>query len=87
VGFVGYDNKDCAPMPAIATATATLLFAKQRSTNKHAAAASSKERITPTAIVNKVAAKKKESRDSTPPRHSNRVHDQDKKSRSSKMKP
>ena len=87
VGFVGYDDKDCAPITAIATATATCPFAKQRRT-KHAAAASLKECITPTAIVNKVAAKKKaRSRDSTPSRRSNRVLDQDKKSQSTKMKP
>ena len=60
VGCVGYDNEDCAPMTAIATATATRPFAKQRRT-EHAAAASSKECITPPAIVNKGVAKKKES--------------------------
>ena len=51
VRFVRYDDEDCAPMTAITTATATRPFAKQRRT-KHAAAASSKECMTPTAIVN-----------------------------------
>ena len=41
LGFVGYDDKDCAPMTVIATATSTCPFAKQRRTD-HAAAASSK---------------------------------------------
>ena len=87
LGFVGYGDKDCAPaIIAIATATATCPFAKQRRT-EHAAAASSKECVTPTDSVNKVAAKKKASRDSTTSRCSNRVIDQDKKSRSTKMKP
>ena len=83
---MGYDDKDCAPMTLIPTATATRPFAKQRRTD-HAVAASSKECITPTVIANKVAAKKKASRDSTPSRRSNHVLDQDKKSRSTKMKP
>ena len=60
LGFVGYDNKDCAPLTAIATATATCPFAKQRRTNHAAAAASSKECITPTAIANKQSCSKKE---------------------------
>jgi hypothetical protein len=82
----GYDNDDCAPMTA--TATATRPFAKQRRT-EHAAAASSKEVecITPTAVANQVAAKKKASRDLTPSRRSSRVLDLDKKSRSTKIKP
>jgi hypothetical protein len=43
--------------------------------------------ITPTAIVNNVAAKIKASQDSTPSRRRNRVLDQDQRSRSTKMKP
>ena len=78
LGFVGYDDEDCAPMTAIvATATATRPFAKQWRT-EHAAAAGSKECITPTAIVNKVAVKTKASHNLTPSRRSNRVLDQNK---------
>jgi hypothetical protein len=61
IGFVGYEDNDCRPVTAIATArataTATRPFAEQRR-SEHAAAARSKECITPTAITNKVAAKK-----------------------------
>ena len=90
VGFVGYEDNDCRPVTVIATArataTATRPFAEQRR-SEHAAAARPKKCTTPTATTNKVAAKKKTSRDSTPSRRSNRVLDLDRKSRSTKMKP
>jgi hypothetical protein len=89
-GFVGYEDDDCRPMTAIATArgtaTVTCPVAEQRR-SKPAAAVRSKECITPTSTTNKVAAKKKTSRDSIPSRRSYRVLGQDRKSRSTKMKP
>ena len=71
IGFVGrFEDNNYRPVTAIATArataTATRSFAEQRR-SEHAAAARPKECITPTAITNKVAAKKKTSNGGCPP--------------------
>ncbi len=84
-GFVRYDD---STMPATATATVTCPLPTQTRT-EHAVAASSQELITPPpARAMKVAAKKKnQDLTHTPSRRSNRVLDQDKRSRSTKSKP
>ncbi len=77
---------DCATTATVTPAPTRPPAAKQTRTEHAGAASSQEECVTPPASTKKVAAKKK-SQDLTPLMRSNRVLDQDKRSRSTKWKP